>query len=120
MTTSPEVGASLAAETLRARAAAMRICSSDRNYALTMPLASLLSGGRDGSNLPFSTALIELRETPTFSASSAWLQPFSALRTRMRRRARVTVISRHGLDGGAGRRTVMGRTRSPQPSPAPA
>ena len=31
MTTSPEVGASLAAETVRARAAAMRICSSDRD-----------------------------------------------------------------------------------------
>jgi hypothetical protein len=30
--TSPEVGASLAAETLRARAAAMRICSSDRDF----------------------------------------------------------------------------------------
>src|SRR5580765_127250 len=42
------------------------------------------ASGRDGSNLPFSTALIELRETPTLSASSAWLQPFSALRTRMR------------------------------------
>src|SRR5688572_8006231 len=42
------------------------------------------ASGRDGSNLPFSTALIELRETPTWSARSAWLQPFSALRTRMR------------------------------------
>ena len=41
-------------------------------------------GGRDGSNLPFSTALMELRETPTRSASCAWVQPLSALNRRMR------------------------------------
>jgi hypothetical protein len=55
------------------------------------------ASGRDGSNLPFSTALIELRETPTFSASSAWLQPFSALRTRMRFFMSRTGPSRHRL-----------------------
>src|SRR5262249_13005326 len=42
------------------------------------------ASGREGSNRPFSMALIELRETRTRSASSAWLQPFSARSTRMR------------------------------------
>src|SRR3546814_13129738 len=53
--------------TLRSKASAMRKAS-----------------GSDGSNRPFSMALMELRETCTRSASSAWLQPFSARRTRLR------------------------------------
>src|SRR3546814_16013755 len=53
--------------TLRSKASAMRKAS-----------------GSDGSNRPFSMALMELRETCTRSASSAWLQPFSARSTRMR------------------------------------
>src|SRR5690606_30976774 len=42
------------------------------------------ASGSDGSNLPFSMALIELRDTPTRSANSAWLHFFSARRTRIR------------------------------------
>jgi hypothetical protein len=32
------------------------------------------ASGSDGSNLPFSMALMEARETRTRTASSAWLQ----------------------------------------------
>lgn len=50
------------------------------------PKASAIrnASGSEGSNRPFSTALIELRETRTRSASSAWLHSFSARSTRMR------------------------------------
>ena len=50
------------------------------------PKASAIrnASGSDGSNRPFSIALTELRDTLTRSASSAWLQPFSARSTRMR------------------------------------
>src|SRR5262249_8649525 len=46
--------------------------------------AILKASGSDGSYLPFSMALTELRETSSSLARSAWVQPFSARRTRMR------------------------------------
>src|ERR1044072_6831954 len=42
------------------------------------------ASGSEGSNFPFSTELIELRETRTRSASSAWLHCLSARSTRIR------------------------------------
>jgi hypothetical protein len=53
---------------------------------IARPKASAIrnASGSDGSNLPFSIELIELRETLTRSASSAWLHFTSARRTRMR------------------------------------
>lgn len=40
------------------------------------------ASGSDGSKRPFSIALMELRETRTRSASSAWLQPSFAIKLR--------------------------------------
>ena len=51
VTTSPEVGASLAAETLRARAAAMRICS------LRPRLRDTRFGAHHGGTQPTETGL---------------------------------------------------------------
>src|SRR5690606_35990471 len=67
-------------------------------------LAMRNASGSDGSNLPFSMALSELRETPTRPASSAWLHFFSARRTRIRSFMSVDAPFPPDRDGEHGQR----------------